>query len=224
MGIFTAPNAWQPSDFELYLPYRVRSAQAIARLWRHPSLSGPYGRCDVELDQQPIVAVDDEPQSNPYHLHGVVRLGDGKRVPCRSSYLVPDEDAPNCELSLAIPLGSLARAYTVQGSPYGEANSPEVDRWMRMVEETLMEIAQFVFAEHPFNYAAIGFEVVLPPEPPDEPVDNFWDTILIPDSDGLRVHWRTTPTGQTQPQAGVPVSNQRPNISRAESVRKLIGD
>ena len=87
----TLGEAWHAPFYELYLEFGGHSAQrlyaAVAALWAHPTLRGPYAQHDAPFSEQrpvePAAGID--PTGDvPVHVYGTARLATGESVPCGS--------------------------------------------------------------------------------------------------------------------------------------------
>lgn len=156
--LFTFPDVWLGGFYELAIELGPRSDErlrlALEAIWSLPELNGPYGRRDMEPEEQPRV----EPTLEAIdfgHLQGVATLPSGERVAC-GTFAVREEDGPDW-LLLYIPMGALERVCDVGAFPFGGGRSTE--GWRRPLDEWFAQVGRKVFEAAPFQLGLIGHEV-----------------------------------------------------------------
>lgn len=157
MQLFTAPDAWYGSTFELTLDLGrgaspERFLAAANALWSHPSLDGCYLDPEREPADQTRVAPSDilpglTPEAGVSPLRGVATLPNRSRTACYSSALMfgRDQDGSD-QLIFALPLGALARAYPIGAYPFADQTPldwrPQLEDWMTDLASTAWKPAQ----------------------------------------------------------------------------------
>jgi hypothetical protein len=148
---FASQDFWRGSWYELAIPLYAPSPgtvppvpEAIAALWSHPSLSGPWADRNDYPDADRIV----RPLSGT-NEYGVLRLPDGE-VGCLTC-LVPEEDSD--WLDLCIPSAMLSRLFDVQYPTHSRANS-----WLKVVDAALVSIGERIYEAAPYPIALVGEE------------------------------------------------------------------
>ena len=152
MDIFTAPDAWAGTWFELALelgpPDDARLRAAFEALWTFPDLEGIYLDRERDPEAQPkLSAAEVEPLRQ--FGRGVVHLPDGARVPCVTGVVREEGEGASDWLYLALPTGSLHRVYPPRGR--AEVEAPQVEEW-------LVRLGRHVYARGPFALGLIGAE------------------------------------------------------------------
>ncbi len=85
------------------------------------------------------------------HHYGLIRLPGTAPIGCLSA--IVREDAGAEWVELGIPMGMLDLVFQVRHPLY-----PKPNPWMPIVDHVLLEIAEHVYAEAPFDLAALGEE------------------------------------------------------------------
>jgi hypothetical protein len=142
MPVFTAPEAWYGSTFELTLDLGPESGYrliaAATALWSHPALRGCYLDADREPSEQRAVRPDDVMHNAPETpLRGLATLPNGTTVACSSHGLRIEGEAD--QLVFELPLGSLATAYPIGAYPYDDGTPLA---WRATLEDWLFGLAQ----------------------------------------------------------------------------------
>jgi hypothetical protein len=158
--LFTTDDAWLGGFYELAMEVGPRSDDqlraAILALWAHPDLEGCFRDRKREPADQERVPPDLFDDGWGSHLLGIARLPNGSRVAC-GSCMVREANGPDW-LDLYLPLGSLATAYDVGGSPFESENGCS-HTWREQIDETLAGIGLWVAQSVSFELGIIGFEV-----------------------------------------------------------------
>jgi hypothetical protein len=158
-------GAWHHSVYELFIELGpssdARLLRALELLWQHPALDGPYADRAREPRDQPRVDLSGALEfDRGGDWHGVLTLDDGARVACKAWLLRRDNG--EYWLSFFVPLGSLFRVWP-QAAPFpfvdSDADMAQHVAWQERLEALLVDIAQLVFAELPFEFAVIGHEL-----------------------------------------------------------------
>src|SRR5688500_15055952 len=149
MQLFTAPEAWYGSTFELTLDLgrgasTDRFLAAADAIWSHPLLEGCYLDAEREPAAQVRVAPSDilpglTPDEGASPLRGIATLPNGARTVCLSSALMfaRDDDASD-QLIFALPLGALARAYPIGAYPIDDQTPLD---WRSALEDWMADLA-----------------------------------------------------------------------------------
>jgi hypothetical protein len=196
-------DAWLGGFYELSMELGARSDErllaAAEALWSHPALEGPYAERNVARDRQERVGVE-RLLVDGEHVYGVATLPGDVKTPAGSLAFRDDPGATD-NLSLYLPLGGLSEAgLDTDSYPWDEETSAHA--WIGPLEEWLVEVAKWVFARVPFEFAAVGFEVN-----PDPAAVERWRTEGLPPPDeqpygilwpaGQRLDWHPLPRAGT---------------------------
>jgi hypothetical protein len=164
MQLFTAPEAWYGSTFELTLDLgRAASADrflaATDALWSHPLLDGCYLDAEREPAEQARVAPSDilpglTPDTGVSTLRGVATLPNRARTVCLSTALMfPRDEEGSDQLILALPLGALARAYPIGAYPIDDQTPLD---WRPALEDWMTDLASRAWEPGRVRIATIG--------------------------------------------------------------------
>lgn len=154
-GIFTNSGTWADNNYELYIRFNSTDSAviqaALARLWSHPNLRGCYLRRDLEPASQDLLSAEQISLSTQ-HVYGIAVLPDNKQFACATYPMIFDGEYA-C-FNLAIPFGSLKRKYEIGSYPFGDTCSLA---WQKIMDDWFCNIAQYIFEEVQFSFAAFGF-------------------------------------------------------------------
>jgi hypothetical protein len=153
------PEYWATgSYYDLYVAFGPgpveRFEAALAALWSHPDLDGPYGDNTVEpSDQEKVSANEGVCDANwTPDLYGVATLPDGNKLAC-GSLVRWWKGAPE-GLDFYISMNVLETVYPVE---YPQDES--WDAWAGPLDDWLLDLARWVFQAVPFLAATVGEEV-----------------------------------------------------------------
>lgn len=186
--MFTEPDTWSGGYFELAIENGSRDderlREAVAALWKHPSLVGCYLDVNREPQHQRQLAAELQPIETK--LYGVATTPIGHEVACIS---IPLRFEAGIDwLYFSIPLGSLARVYRIGTYPFDDETSRD---WILSVSEWFAKIGKSVFASTPFQLGVIGWEaddfLDVPKVKQDGVPDERWVGYLWPRNGEL--HW-----------------------------------
>jgi hypothetical protein len=153
--IFTFPDAWNGSSFELLLYFGhaadVLVLEAIEELWNLPQLAGCWLDHNIEPSAQTRLAPTMANICLGKTYRGIATLPEDSRVAC-NSVNINDEDGS--WLYFGIPIGSLRRAYPVGAYPFDDGTPTD---WIIPVTDWFHEIADMVFGSFPFEAGTIGW-------------------------------------------------------------------
>jgi hypothetical protein len=152
-GIFTKPENWHGYYCELALELGSagddgRLALALAALWCHPALRGPWR----ERERFGQTAEAPDAAESSHHLYGVAALDEETDLPCVSHVI--REEAGSDWLTLCVPTGMLELCFPVQYSLDVETNP-----WLRRLNQFFAKIGGDVYRAVPFQLGVIGVEV-----------------------------------------------------------------
>jgi hypothetical protein len=155
---FTERGAWFGGYYELAIELGPRSDErllsGLAAVWSRPDLEGVYLDRDLEPAQQRRHAVTSR-SIQADHLLGLARLPNDVVVAC-GTCVIREDDGPDW-LDLYLPMGSLATAYQVSGSPFDpEAIGPDEGRGI--LDTWLAAIGAAVYNHVSYRLALVGFE------------------------------------------------------------------
>ena len=139
MNIFTAPDAWYGSSFDLtlYLHKGCDPVTISTRFWSLPIVDGCYLERYREPSDQTRIAPSDVVGNTPeVPLLGVATLPNGSRVACSTFFLGPDHDCS--EFLVSLPLGSLASAYQIGAYPIDDGTPLD---WRRTLEDWFFAVS-----------------------------------------------------------------------------------
>ncbi len=131
--------------------------QALQALWKHPNLSGCWLRVENFGQDPDIFSVANEFQYSEQHsfmrLYGILSIPEiGKQVGCLS--IVVRETNGSDWLDFCITTGLLEEAFSVK-HPLEIREYP----WATILDKYLLQMADMIYQQTPFNLAFIGDEV-----------------------------------------------------------------
>ncbi|GEM44777.1 hypothetical protein [Deinococcus cellulosilyticus] len=143
---------------------RHQAQNILHRIWNHPALSGVYldPFQDPEHQEKLDISQVFELEAQEWMaLKGVAKLPQGS-VACSTVVItltgLPEGTTEqDVWVDVCFPLGSLDGIFPVEAYPF---DSEDVDHepWVRVLENWLADLGQYVFEVHPFQMALIGFE------------------------------------------------------------------
>lgn len=154
-SLYRKPENWYGSYYELAVELQPtgddeRLLRAMQRLWDYPALTGPW--TSREAFGHPPAVPATVLQSDPVPLYGVLELDDGREIGC-VSHVIREEGGSDW-LDLSLPTGMLESVFQVE-YPLAEDTNP----WLAELDEAFVLIAEWLYAEAPFQVAIIGEEV-----------------------------------------------------------------
>lgn len=190
--LFTAPGAWGGENFELFILARESDdqlAETLRAVWSDPLLDGPYQRRDTEPHEQPRLALLTLPLCDS--LFGSIEMPDGVRAGVYTYTIATDEEDTTPQptwLGVALPTGSLARAY---GTDERALEAETELEWQDPVTGRLRQLAEAIYTRVRFRGAVIGWDpsrdeieqALAEGVPPTRRVG-----YLLPDGEALRWH------------------------------------
>lgn len=183
---FSNSDAWSGGYFELALELGPRSDErlrtALCEVWRHPSLSGLYLKCDLEPEDQERVAPEALDFNQPaYGLADIPGIG----RTCCLSIVIREENGPDW-LALGVPMGSLSEVAPVGAYPFSDGSDLS---WRLLMYDWLRQVAEAVFKSAPFRLGLIEHEVCCDAYAEDVRRDGLpekrWFGYLLPENEGL---------------------------------------
>lgn len=147
---------WAGSFYDLSIDLgkdegRDRIVKAVQAVFRSPAVSGPWSsREDVCLPERRLPAPTCIPSDDIPSYTATVTLPAGQVVGVVVCTVICKETS---SLDICIPLGMLARVF-----PLVYPLDLATDHWLAQVDEALIELAEAVHTEVPFDLALIGEE------------------------------------------------------------------
>ena len=160
--IFTRKENWRGSYYELAMELQpshddVRLERALLAVWSHPNLSGHWLNLE-SYGQTPDVFRVTELVNNGsniayVNLYGIFLVPEvNQQIGCLS--VVVRENNGSDWLDFCFPSAMLESAFSVKYPLVHDENS-----WLSIVDKYLLEIADTVYRQTPYDLALIGDEV-----------------------------------------------------------------
>jgi hypothetical protein len=160
--IFTAKENWRGSYYELAIELQsshddIQQEQALQALWSHPNLSGHWLNLE-SYGQDPDIfriseLIDKESNISYANLYGVFHIPEiHQQVACLS--VVVREKNGSDWLDFCFPTVMLKQVFPLK-SPLSHAENS----WLKIVDKYLLETADIVYHQTPYDLALIGEEV-----------------------------------------------------------------
>ena len=126
-----------------------RPLHILKTLWKHPSLSGPWLKREDYPESTRTVklgsAAAEQQRPLPHTLYGILTLPGNRTVGCDSSWLSGNGADV---LVFGIPTGLLGTVFRFDYSWHIKTNP-----WVKLLDHTLVELADAVYKEIPFDGA-----------------------------------------------------------------------
>ncbi|WP_010095594.1 hypothetical protein [Ornithinibacillus scapharcae] len=153
---YNSPENWIGGYYELSIEFHPcgddqRINKALRSLDKSPFFTGLWReRTDYQQSPASLPIIIEENSVSPFY--GALHISDGKLLPCCISVIrVPEESD---WLDISIPLASLELFY-----PFNYPLTKELNPWLSQVDELLINLAETIFAQSPFDLAFVGEEI-----------------------------------------------------------------